>query len=72
LVDTPQPTSWLNQVEIWLSLLGRRLLKRASFTSVDELRERLIAFMDYVNKTMAQPFTWTYAGRPLGAFPLAA
>lgn len=64
-VYTPKHTSWLNQVEIWFSLLVRRLLKRASFTSVDELREQLIAFIDDFNKTMATPFRWTSAGRPL-------
>jgi hypothetical protein len=55
----------LNQVEIWFSILVRRLLKRASFTSVDELRQRVLAFIDYFNQTMAKPFKWTYAGRPL-------
>jgi hypothetical protein len=69
---TPKPTSWVNQVEIWLSILGRRLLKRASFTSVDELRQRILAFIDYFNKTMAKPFKWTSAGRPLVAYSLAA
>ena len=72
LVFTPTHTSWLNQGEIWFSILVKRRLKRASFVSVDELRERLIAFIDYFNKTMAKPFKWTYAGRPLVAYPLAA
>jgi transposase len=71
-VYTPKHTSWLNQVEIWFGILVRRRLKRASFTSVDDLRERLLAFIDYFNKTMAKPFKWTYAGRPLVAYPLAA
>lgn len=66
-VYTPKHTSWLNQVEIWFSILVRRLLKRGSFTSVEELRQRMLAFIDYVNKTMAKPFKWTYAGRPLAA-----
>jgi len=66
-VYTPKHTSWLNQIEIWFSILVRRLLKRASFTSVEELRERILAFIDYFNKTMAKPFKWTYAGRPLVA-----
>lgn len=64
-VYTPKHTSWLNQIEIWFSILVRRLLKRASFTSTDELRERILAFIDYFNQTMAKPFKWTYAGRPL-------
>lgn len=67
LVYTPTHTSWLNQVEIWFSIRVRRLLKRASFTSVTALRPRLFAFMEYVNKTMAKPFKWTYMGRPLAA-----
>jgi transposase len=71
-VYTPKHTSWLNQVEIWFSILVRRLLKRASFTSVEELRQRLVAFIGYFNQTMAKPFKWTYAGRPLVAYPVAA
>jgi len=62
---TPIHTSWLNQIEIWFSILARRLLKRGSFSSVNELRERILAFIDYFNQTMAKPFKWTYAGRPL-------
>jgi hypothetical protein len=65
LVYTPKHTSWLNQVEIWFSILVRRLLKRASFTSVDDLRERVLAFIAYFNATLAKPFKWTYKGRPL-------
>lgn len=64
-VYTPKHTSWLNQIEIWFSILVRRLLKRASFTSTQELRSRLLAFIDYFNRTLAKPFKWTYAGRPL-------
>ena len=64
-VYTPIHTSWLNQIEIWFSILVRRLLKRGSFTSTEELNQRILAFIDYFNKTMAKPFKWTYAGRPL-------
>lgn len=64
-VYTPKHTSWLNQIELWFSILVRRLLKRASFSSVAALRERILAFIDYFNRTMAKPFKWTYAGRPL-------
>jgi transposase len=66
-VYTPKHTSWLNQVEIWFGILVRRLLKRASFSSVEDLRQRVLALIDYFNKTMAKPFKWTYAGRPLVA-----
>ena len=62
---TPKHTSWLNQIELWLSILVRRLLKRGNFTSVEDLRERILAFIAYFNKTMAKPFKWTYKGRPL-------
>jgi transposase len=62
---TPKHASWLNQVEIWLSILVRKLLKRGSFTSVEDLRERVLAFIDYFNRTMAKPFRWTYTGKAL-------
>ncbi|MCP5069846.1 MAG: IS630 family transposase, partial [bacterium] len=64
---TPKHSSWLNQVEIWFSILAGRLLKRASFTSIEELHQALIEFIEYFNKTMAKPFKWTYAGKPLVA-----
>ncbi|MBT3341454.1 MAG: IS630 family transposase [Gemmatimonadetes bacterium] len=66
-VYTPKRASWLNQVELWFSILARRLLKRASFTSVDDLNTRVMAFIDYFNLTIAKPFKWTYTGRPLVA-----
>ncbi len=66
-VYTPKHTSWLNQVEIWFSILARRLLKRASFTCVDDLQKRVLAFIEYFNATLAKPFKWTYKGRPLAA-----
>ena len=64
-VFTPKHSSWLNQIEVWFSILMRRLLKRTSFTSTDDLRERILAFIDYFNRVLAKPFKWTYAGRPL-------
>lgn len=66
-VYTPKHTSWLNQVEIWFSILGRRLLKRASFTSIKDLRQRILDFIEFFNQAKAKPFKWTYAGRPLTA-----
>jgi DDE superfamily endonuclease len=67
IVYTPKQSSWLNQVEIWFSILVRRLLKRSSFTSIDDLCQRILAFIEYYNRTMAKAFKWTYAGRPLVA-----
>ena len=66
-VYTPIHTSWLNQVEIWFSILVRRLLKRGNFTSVEDLKQHILDFITYFNQTMARPFKWTYAGRPLTA-----
>jgi DDE superfamily endonuclease len=64
---TPKHSSWLNQIEIWLSILVRKLLKRGSFTSVEDLQTRVLAFIDYYNQTMAKPFKWTYQGKALMA-----
>ena len=66
-VYTPKHCSWLNQIECWFSILVRKLLRRASFTSTDDLRDRLLAFIAYFNATMAKPFTWTTTGRLLAA-----
>ena len=65
-VYLPTHTSWLNQVEIWFSILVRRLLRRASFTSTADLRARILAFIAYCNQH-ATPFRWTYTGRHLMA-----
>jgi transposase len=62
---TPRHCSWLNQIEIWLSILVRKLLRRGSFTSAAELRTKVLAFIDDYNRTMARPFRWTYQGKPL-------
>ena len=64
---TPKHSSWLNQIEIWLSILMRKLLKRGSFTSIADLKAKVLAFIDYYNRTMAKPFKWTYQGKPLEA-----
>jgi transposase len=64
-VYTPRHCSWLNQVEIWFSSLARRLLNRSSFTSLDDLRDRVLGFIKYFNGVLAKPFRWTYTGRPL-------
>jgi transposase len=62
---TPRHCSWLNQVEIFLSILVRKLLKRGSFRSVADLKAKVLGFLDYYNRTMAKPFKWTYQGKPL-------
>jgi hypothetical protein len=65
LIYTPKHTSWLNQVEIWFSILVRRLLKRGNFRSQDHLKERILGFIEYFNTTLAKPFQWTYKGKAL-------
>lgn len=61
---TPTHASWLNQIELWFSILSRRLLKRGAFHSKDDLKGQLLAFIERYNPT-AKPFAWTYAGKPL-------
>lgn len=62
---TPKHCSWLNQIEIWFSILVRKLLRRANFTSKAYLKIRILEFIDYFNRTMAKPFQWTYQGKAL-------
>ena len=64
-VYVPKHTSWLNQIEIWFGILVRRVIKRGNFTSVKDLRDKILAFITYFNETLAKPFKWTYTGRPL-------
>ena len=64
LHNTPTHASWLNQVELFFSILERQLLRHGEFTSVDDLAERIIAFINDYNRR-ARPFRWTYDGRPL-------
>jgi hypothetical protein len=61
-VYTPKHSSWLNQVEIWFSILVRRLLARANWTSLAHLRKGILAFIAYYNQTCNGPFHWTYKG----------
>lgn len=65
LVYTPKHCSWLNQVEIWFSILARRVIRRGSFTSKKDLREKILDFIDYFNRTLAKPFRWTFTGHVL-------
>lgn len=64
---TPKHCSWLNQIEIWFSILVRKLLRRASFDNKAQLKDKILAFVDYFNRTMAKPFKWNYSGKPLVA-----
>ncbi len=64
-VYTPKHCSWMNQIEIWFSILVRRLLKRGNFASLEDITDRIRRFMDYFNATLAKPFRWTFTGIPL-------
>jgi hypothetical protein len=64
---TPKHASWMNQIEIWFGILAKKVIKRGNFPSKAALRERLLAFIDFFNATMAKPFKWTYQGKPLVA-----
>jgi transposase len=66
-VYTPKHCSWMNQIEIWFSILARRLLRRASFISTEQLAVQIRKFIDYFNATLAKPFKWTFTGIPLRA-----
>lgn len=65
-VFTPKHASWLNQVEIFFSILARRLLKRGAFASEQDLAQQMLAFVETYNQT-ARPFRWTYTGKVLAA-----
>ena len=63
-VYTPKHCSWINQIECWFSIITRRLLnRRASFTSVLDLEQRIHAFIDYYNLYLKKPFQWNYKGK---------
>lgn len=63
LVYTPKHCSWMNQIEIWFSIISKKLLKRLSCSSIDDLKNRVMAFISFFNETMARPFKWTYEGK---------
>jgi transposase len=62
---TPKHASWLNQIEIWFSILARKLLRRGNFASKSALRTKIEQFIAYFNETMAKPFRWTMEAKPL-------
>jgi transposase len=64
---TPKHASWLNQIEIWLSVLVRKVIRRGNFSSVADLEAKVRAFIEYYNRTMAKPYRWTYTGKALAA-----
>jgi transposase len=64
-VYLPKHSSWLNQIESVFGVIKRKVIRRGSFTSVADLRTKLLNFIAYLNRVFAKPFRWTYTGRPL-------
>jgi transposase len=64
-VYLPKHSSWLNQIEVVFGVIMRKVIRRGSFTSVGDLRTKLLNFIEYFNRVFAKPFRWTYTGRPL-------
>ena len=64
-VYTPKHASWLNQIEIWFSIISRKLLKRLSVPSKEELKGKILKFIEYFNLTSAKTFKWNYRGKAL-------
>lgn len=64
-IYTPKHCSGLNQVEIWFSILSKKLIKWGNFKSKKDLKEQLERFIEYFNQRMAKPFKWTFKGFPL-------
>src|SRR6266699_3673472 len=62
---TPTHGSWLNQVELWFSVLARRFLKRGDFCSGEDFETQLCAYLEGYNTHEAHPYRWTYTGQPL-------
>jgi transposase len=62
---TPKHGSWLNQVELWFSVLARRFLQRGDFSSMQDFETRLLRYLEEYNRCHAHPYRWTYEGTPL-------
>jgi len=69
---TPSHASWLNQIEIWFSTLVRKVIRCGDFSSVDDLQDKIIEFIEYYNEYLAKPYKWTYTGKPLAVQKKAA
>lgn len=64
-IYTPKHCSWLNQVEMWFSILQKKLLRRLNSKSLEYLKEQILKFIAYFNDTMAKPFQWGKNKKPL-------
>jgi hypothetical protein len=59
----PKHASWLNQIEIWFSILQRRIIRHGSFTDTQDLRDKILRFIEHYNRQEAKPFRWTFRGK---------
>lgn len=66
-LDTPKHASWLNQTERWLLIPTRRVSRRQHFTSLDDLRAIITAFITKLSHSLAKPLRWTCQGNPVAA-----
>ena len=66
-IYTPKHCSWLNQIEIYFGILHKKVIKRGNFVSKEDLKEKVLKFIQYFNETVAKPFQWTYGGKPCKA-----
>jgi hypothetical protein len=63
----PRHASWMTQIEIWFAILAKKVVRRGNLHSKQNLRDKLLTFIEYFNATMAKPFRWIYQGKPLVA-----
>lgn len=59
---TPKHASWINQIECWFSILVRKVIKKGNFNSIQDLKTKIVQFIDYFNETMAKPIKWKFKG----------
>ncbi|MGB2739091.1 MAG: transposase [Cognaticolwellia sp.] len=64
---TPKHASWMNQIEIWFGILQRKVLKRGSFMSTQDLKLKLLSFIKYHNDNTAHPYNWKYTNNVLNS-----
>ena len=64
---TPKHASWMNQIEVWFGILVKKVIKRGNFSSLENLKFKLLNFIDYHNEHAAKPYNWKYSGEVLNS-----
>jgi len=62
---TPKHASWMNQIEIWFGILVKKVIKRGNFSSLENLKSKLLSFIKYLNEYAANPYNWKFSGEVL-------